>query len=125
MRYFKRAGFAMEEFNRLRIGPVALNDEVSYYKEVHLLDEFEGRLQLRGLSGDGSRLLLRNEFVRADGILIATVTTLSGWLDLDTRTLSRPPETIRRVLERLARTSDFAVLPSLVSAGKGAGQSRH
>lgn len=84
-------GFPVEEFLRLRIGPVVMKDEVEYFKEVSLQQEITVTYALAGHSSDGSRFLLRHEIIRPDGELSARVTSTGGWLHLDERRLVAPP----------------------------------
>ncbi len=112
MMYFSENGFPMAEFVRRRLGPVVMKDEVEYFKEVGLLEQLRVTVGNAGLSEDGSRFLVRNEFFRSDETLAAKVTSSGGWLDLTTRKLVAPPEALLRALQSLARTEDFEVLPS-------------
>lgn len=112
MRFFQASGFALQEFARLRFGPVVRRDEIEYFREFRLLDPIKGTLALAGLSDDCSHFRLRNEFFRADGRLAARVTTAGGWLDLEQRKLTVPPEGIVKAYASLARTDDFTVLSS-------------
>jgi len=114
MLFFADNGFSMDEFARLKLGPVVLKDEVEYRREVGLLQEIEVTLAVAGLSGDGSRFVLRNEILRPDGTLCARITSTGGWLDLATRKLVAPPEALLAALRSLPRTSDFAVLRASV-----------
>lgn len=112
MMYFSENGFPMIEFARRRLGPVVMKDEVEYFKEVGLLEPLRVTLSNAGLSEDGSRFRVRNEFFRSDETLAAKVTSAGGWLDLSTRKLVAPPDVLLRALQSLARTEDFEVLPS-------------
>jgi acyl-CoA thioester hydrolase len=112
MMFFSENGFPMAEFLKRRFGPVVMKDEVEYFKEVGLLESIIGTLSLTGISEDGSRFMLRNEFSRADGKRCAKITTTAGWLDLSARKLIAPPEALLAALNSLARTADFSVLPS-------------
>ncbi len=112
MMYFSENGFPMTEFVRRRLGPVVMKDEVEYFKEVGLLEQLRVTLSNAGLSEDGSRFRLRNEFFRSDETLAAKVTSAGGWLDLSTRKLVVPPDGLLRALQSLARAEDFEVLPS-------------
>jgi acyl-CoA thioester hydrolase len=109
-------GFPMEEFLRLRIGPVVMKDEVEYFREVGLQQEITVTYVLAGHAPDGSRFLLRHEILRSDGKLAARVTSAGGWLSLDERKLIAPPPALLAAMNKLDRTSDFVVLPSSVSA---------
>jgi acyl-CoA thioester hydrolase len=106
----------LEEFLRLRIGPVVMKDELEYFKEVGLLQEITITYAIAGHSDDGSRFLLRHEIYRADGKLSARVTSAGGWLDLNERRLIAPPPQLIAAMNSLERTSDFVVLPSSIKA---------
>jgi acyl-CoA thioester hydrolase len=110
--YFREHGFPMREFERLRIGPVVLRDELDYFRELRLLEPVTITFQLAGLSEDASRFRLRNELFREDGALAARVSTLGGWLDLSKRRLTVPPEALAEALRLLQKTEDFQELTS-------------
>ena len=107
-------GFPIEEFLRLRIGPVVMRDEVEYFKEVGLQQRIRVTCARAGHAEDGSRFLLRHEIYRPDGALSARVTSLGGWLNLVERRLMVPPPTLLAAMHALERTSDFVVLPSSI-----------
>ncbi len=109
-------GFPVEEFRRLRIGPVVMKDEVEYFKEVQLQQVITVTYALAGHASDGSRFLLRHEIFRPDGKLSARVTSAGGWLDLAERKLIAPPPNLLAAMNMLERTSDFTVLPSSIKA---------
>jgi acyl-CoA thioester hydrolase len=114
MMFFAANGFPMEEFIRLKLGPVITKDELEYYREVRLLEELRVTLCVRGLAEDGSRFLMRNEFWSAPGDqLVARVTSAGGWLDLEARRLVVPPEGLVAAMRLLPRTDDFQVIPSV------------
>jgi len=114
MMFFAEHGFPMSEFTRLKIGPVVMKDEVEYLREVILLEELTVTLALAGLSDDGSRFVLRNEFLRADGRHVAKLTSAGGWLDLSARKLVPAPTAMQAALNLLSRTADFRELSSSV-----------
>ena len=100
MFFFEANGFSMREFDRLRIGPVITRDELEYFRELRLLEPVRVTLTAREIRDDG-RFVLVNEFFRGDGQRVARVTSNGGWLDLDKRKLTTPPEELRRLLEKL------------------------
>lgn len=112
MMFFSENGFSMDEFMRQKLGPVIVRDELEYFKEVRLLDPLRVTLMLAGLAEDGSRFLMRNEFWREDGKLIARVTSVGVWLNLATRKTVVPPDALLEALRSLPQTDDFCVLPS-------------
>src|SRR5215831_16081051 len=101
-------GFPMEEFLRLRIGPVVMKDELEYFREVGLQQEITVTYALAGHAFDGSRFLLRHEIFRSDGKLAARVTSTGGWLDLAERKLIAPPPALLAAMNELDRTDDFS-----------------
>jgi len=107
-------GFPVEEFLRLRIGPVIMKDEVEYFNEVGLQQQITVSYALAGHALDGSRFLLRNEVFRPDGKLSARITSAGGWLDLAERKLVAPPPALLSAMNSLEKTSDFTVLPSSI-----------
>jgi acyl-CoA thioester hydrolase len=109
-------GFPVEEFLRLRIGPVVMKDEVEYFEEVGLQQEITVTYALAGHALDGSRFLLRHEIFRPDGKLSARVTSAGGWLNLAERKLVVPPPTLLSVMNSLEKTGDFIVLPWSIKA---------
>ena len=116
LRFFAAHRFGVGEFARLRVGPVVMTDELGYFREVHLQEALRATLALAGLADDGSRWRLCNEFHSADGKLAARVLSVGGWLDLDARRLVAPPAPLAEALAALARTADFAPLPSSLRA---------
>ncbi len=112
MMFFAENGFSMRDFERLRIGPVILRDELDYTRELMLLEPFTVDLVLAGVSQDGSRFRIRNHFVREDGKTAARVTSTGGWLALDARKLTVPPERLLQVLLSMPRNDEFEDLPS-------------
>jgi acyl-CoA thioester hydrolase len=112
MMYFASKGFSLREFERLRFGPVVQKDEIEYFRELRLLEPVTVSFALVGMSDDGSRFRIRNEFFREDGKPAARVTSLGGWLSLDTRKLIAPPAELREILAGLTRTEDFQTMES-------------
>lgn len=107
-------GFPVEEFLRLKIGPVVMKDELEYFKEVGLQQTIDITCTLAGHADDGSRFILRHEIFRSDGALSARVSSTGGWLNLAERKLIAPPDALLMAMNALERTSDFVVLPSSI-----------
>ena len=112
--YLIENGFPIEEFLRLRIGPVVMKDEVEYFKEIGLQQKITVNYAIAGHALDGSRFLLRHEIFRPDGKLSARVTSAGGWFDLNERKLIVPPPPLLSAMNALEKTSDFTVLPSSI-----------
>ena len=114
MFFFAENGFPVSEFQRRRFGPVIMKDEITYFKEMYMLDKIRITFQSAGLSEDATRFRLRNDFFREDGKLAASLTTIGGWLGFDTRKLVVPPKKLANAMKNLARTEDFEVLRSSI-----------
>jgi len=110
MMFFASNGFPMSEFEKRRIGPVILRDELDYFRELRLLQPVRVTLETSGLSEDGTRFRLVNQFFREDGVRAVRVTSTGGWLDLERRKLTAPPAELRTLLEQIDRTETFEVL---------------
>ncbi|MFD0739551.1 thioesterase family protein, partial [Lysobacter koreensis] len=52
MMFFAEHGFPTHEFARRQIGPVVRKDEIEYFKEIRLLEEFRVTLAIAGLAED-------------------------------------------------------------------------
>lgn len=110
MMYFEENGFPMSEFERLKVGPVVMKDEIDYYRELRLMEEMEVHHEMAGMSEDGSRFRMRNVIYRADGKKCAAVTSTIGWMSLDRRRLVPPPEQLLKALQAVPRTQDYDMM---------------
>ena len=109
--YLAAAGFSIETFAQRLFGPVIRLEELEYFRELRLMDPVRVTLLLAGLSEDGSRFKLRNEFWDESGTLVARLTSLGGWMELRLRRLVVPPPDLAAALRVLDRTLDFECLP--------------
>ncbi|MDL2286625.1 thioesterase family protein [Desulfococcaceae bacterium OttesenSCG-928-F15] len=109
--FFAEHGFSPADFANMKFGPMALKDEIEYYKEIGLMQELTVSFVLKSINADGSRYQIQNEYFRADGKLCAKITTYGAWLNLVTRKIMAPPESLYKALLLLPKTDDFAVLP--------------
>jgi acyl-CoA thioester hydrolase len=110
-RYLAGQGWRMDEFVRRQIGPVVLEDRVSYRRELRLLEPFRVDLVLSGATSDARKFRVRNRFLLAsDGALCATVESFGLWFDIAQRRAVVPPPDLARVWLALPRSEDFAPL---------------
>ncbi len=103
MGFFKSNGFPMARFAQLRMGPMALEDRLTYKREIHLYEPFTVELLLGETSADGSRFSLVNLFWKEDGILAARMETRGAWLDQKARKITAPPGDLREIMAGLPR----------------------
>jgi acyl-CoA thioester hydrolase len=108
MRFLADRGFAAVELARRRVGPVVLEDRLTYKKELALLESFRVELVMAALTRDARRMKVRNTFHRdRDDALVATVDSVVLWLDLDARRPVTPPEELAAVWIGMTRAADF------------------
>lgn len=110
--FFEEHGFTSLEMEKLMIGPVIMKDEIKYYREIRLSENYEVHYMLAGLSEDGSRWRIHTIFYKADGNKAAVVTSSGGWMDLRKRCLVAAPDKFWNVIDKITRSDDFEVLPS-------------
>ena len=113
MSFFEEHGFSWAEFVRAGIGPVIRRETLEYQKEFRLHEAIDVTLAIEGLSADGARWILANEFFREDGQLAAKVTSQGGWLDLAARALTAPPAALDALQRGAPRGAAFVELPGL------------
>jgi acyl-CoA thioester hydrolase len=113
MRYLDSNGWTMDRFQKARLGPVVLEDKLTYKHELHLLERFRVDLAVAAITEDGRRMKLRNRFFReSDNALCAVVESVVLWFDLDARKPVPPPEELRGLWLNLGRTEDFESWPA-------------
>lgn len=111
LRYLELNGWTMAEFSRRRLGPITVEDVLTYRKELRLLEPFRVELVTSAISDDARKMRIRNRFLRSsDGVLCATVDSVVLWFDLDARRTVVPPPDLARLWLELARTEDFTRL---------------
>jgi len=106
-------GFAWSRFESLGLGPVLLRENIVYQREAGLGEDVRVDAKAAGLSPDGARWAIRHRLWKQDGVRMARVAVLCGWIDFTTRRLVVPPPELARVLEDLDRTGSFVELPPL------------
>ena len=114
MMFFSENGLSGRNMAKMRIGPVIKSDELEYFREIGLMEEMRCTLFLVGASQDGSRFKICNEFEKMDGSLAARVTSVGGWLDLNSRKLIAPPDLALETINKLHRIEDFKQLTSSI-----------
>jgi acyl-CoA thioester hydrolase len=113
MAFFAEHGFPPSEFRRLALGPVIKKDELEYFREVGLHDTVTVTYAALGMSADGARFLVENQFWSAGGELAATVRSTGGWLDLRARKLVAPPPHLLAAFAEVPRAPGFVELHSV------------
>jgi acyl-CoA thioester hydrolase len=100
-------GFTISRFAELQIGPVVLEDTLTYSREIRLLEDFTLDVQLAACTPDVRRFKIRNRFVTDGDVLCARVDSVGLWLDLNERRPIAPPAELRDAWLSLERSEDF------------------
>jgi len=111
VRLFKKFGLTMQEFERLKIGPILFQENTKFFKEITMGDDISVEVLLLGVSEKGERFKFRHHIYRGDGKLAAEIEILGAWLDLNKRKLTVPPRIIIELADQLSRTEDFEIIP--------------
>jgi YbgC/YbaW family acyl-CoA thioester hydrolase len=110
MHFLTANGFSMDTLRARQLGPVVVEDKLTYKRELKLLEPFVVELALAAITRDGRRMNVRNTLVREDGSVAAIVESIVLWFDIAARKPVVPPDDLRDAWMKLARTSDFAWL---------------
>jgi len=110
---FARFGFFTDmevDVNQLKIlgvNPVILREEALFYREIMMHEKAQVGVALRKMTNDYKQFSFEQIFLKANGKKAANLTVEGGWLDLETRKLTRPPEVLIEVINQIPRTADF------------------
>ena len=108
MRYLDANGWTMREFTARQIGPVVLEDKLTYRKELGLLEPFRVDMTLAAITEDARRMKVRNRFFRdSDEALCAVVDSVIIWFDIAARRPVVPPPELAALWLALPRADDF------------------
>ena len=110
MDFFIANGYTLMDFFGAGFGPIVLKDEIEYRAEVRLGDELTITNELAGMNEEGSRFIFRNRFMRTDGKLAASVSSVVIFLDLATRKKIAPPEKLLSAILAMNKSDDYTVI---------------
>ncbi len=107
MTLFQRAGFDMDAFEALGVGPVLFREELRYRREVRMEDQVNVETRVAKLSPDGARWTIQHRLLRAsDAALCATIEVDGAWIDIAQRKLITPPEPLRDAIAAWPKAED-------------------
>jgi acyl-CoA thioester hydrolase len=109
--YFAQHGFTLARFASEKFGPVVFRDELTYRKELRLMDEFAVDFELVGLSENGTVFRVRNTFRNVSKDVVASVTSEGVWFDLEHRRPRIPPSDLDSLMRALRHANDFKPEP--------------
>ena len=107
MQFLAEVGLSIPTLMEMRIGPVTIEDHVTYRREIRMLQEFTVDYRIAAHTKDFRRFLIRTKVMTEEHGVCATVQARALWVNLDERRPIRPPEVIREAMAQLVRTEDF------------------
>ncbi len=105
--YAESLGFTFVDFKKMMVGPVALREEVHYFREVFLGDPIYISQELVGATKDHIFYKIRHNFYDSEGKNFARGEMLGAWIDLKTRKLTQLPDEVAAKFFEKNRTQDF------------------
>src|SRR3954463_10080800 len=109
--YLERQEVGLPWMTRNAIGPVLFREEARFLRELRMGDEVRMDVRLSAASADARKWRMRHQIHRGAD-LMATLDLDGAWLDLKARKIVVPPPEMVQAFANLARTEDFAALPS-------------
>ncbi len=106
--FFKQHGHPINEFIAEGIGPVAIREEIYYFKELRFLDKFSVSLWLDGMNKRMTRFRYLSEFVLPNKEVAAAIFMDGIWMDLRARKMIHAAESIVNAILELPKTASFS-----------------
>lgn len=99
--FFAANGFPFTEFQNQQFGPVMFRDEITYFKEIRMLETIRVTFHCIRLSEDAGRYTVVNTLLKEGEVKVAEITTDGAWFDLKTRKLIAPPDRLRDLMRMI------------------------
>ncbi|MDB0602209.1 thioesterase family protein [Tenacibaculum maritimum] len=111
LRYFKKFNVTVQDFAKEKIGPILFEENIKFFREIHLGQDITVSIQLTGLSKNGERWKIRHQVFNDAGKLSAEINVYGAWIDTVKRKLTSPSEKFRFLFTQLEKTEDFQEIP--------------
>ena len=110
MSFFDSIGLTKDKLEAHMRGPVVFYEHMYYYKELKLEDEFIVSVEVDGYSDEGSFGRLLQNFYSPNGVNLARLELIFGFIDLKTRTLSKFPDNEFEKFKTSYKTKSFKIM---------------
>lgn len=107
MKFLNQHGLTTEKMEELQIGPILFREEAHFRREIKMEDKISVNVEILSARHDFSRWTLLHNFIREDGVLVATINMDGAWLDLGKRKLADPPEFVKEIFRSFPKNKDF------------------
>jgi len=103
-------GVNYSDLKKWNVGPVALREEIHYFREVFPGKPIFVSHEVIGISEDGSFYSIRHNFYNHKGENFARGIMTGTWINLSTRKITPPNSEISEKLMTKSKSSDFKVI---------------
>jgi len=110
MSFFNSLGLTKDKLRTYLKGPVVFYEHMYYYKELELKEDFIVSVEVDGYSDDAKFGRLLQNFYSPDGINLARLELIFGWMDLKTRRLSKFPNQEFEKFKLSDKTKTFKIM---------------
>ncbi len=102
-----KMGFSLDKFAEYHIGPILFREELLYFKEIHLDEYVQVKVELTKYNKNNSRFSFMHQVFRSEGTRCCTVHVDGAWLDLQKRKLTKLPEELAPLLAKIPRAEKY------------------
>lgn len=110
MAYLQDHGFSYNDLEERKLGPVVLNENIYYFKEVFPGRPIRVSLEITGTSEDGMFFSFRHNFYDERGRNLARGEMMGAWIDAQKRQLTALPEPYLEKFMAGPKAEDFKTI---------------
>lgn len=110
MVFLQENGLSFKNLAKLGIGPIALYEQMFYFKEIFPDQKIRVSVELHGVSEDGKFFEFVHNFYDEAGANVARCLMGGSWVDMKTRKLTGISEEYLGAINKLNKTPDFKVM---------------
>ena len=105
--FFNTNGLTGDVLRQLNIGPIIFREECVFRKEIRFEDEVTVGLQVTKAKRDFSRWSVRQDIVKNNEVLAATLTLDLAWINTTERKLAIPTQEVITVIDSIPNHENF------------------
>ncbi|MDP3353763.1 MAG: thioesterase family protein [Flavobacteriaceae bacterium] len=110
IRFFNEHGIDMNYFTEHQIGPILFKEVTTFLREINSGEDIKVSIALKGVSKNGERWIISHQLYKENGVKAAQIEVYGAWIDINTRNLTSPPESMIGILTSLQKTTDFEII---------------
>lgn len=110
MAFLLDLGFSYTDLESRQLGPIVLNENIYYFREVMPGKPVKVSLEITGLSEDGMFFSFRHNFYDSKGRNVARGEMMGAWIDTGKRRLTGLPESYLEKFHEGPKSDDYREL---------------